>query len=58
MAHPSQSQDVEHTGPKSNPLDPRRRPSPGSSQKPVRDEPDHEAQSGPQQRESDNSKHS
>jgi hypothetical protein len=49
MGNPTQSQDVEHRGPKVNPLDSRQRQSRGSREKAARDPLDRKADTGPEQ---------
>lgn len=55
MGNPSQSQDVEHKGPRSNPLDSRPQPH-GSSEQPAQNELGREAEPNPEQQEGDDSK--
>jgi hypothetical protein len=55
MAHPSQSQDVEHKGTKPNPLASRQRQSGDRSEKVAQKQLDREAEAGPEQQEEDNS---
>jgi hypothetical protein len=55
MANRSQSQDVEHTGPKSNLLRSRQRQFRGSSEKAVQTELHRRAEAGPEQQEGDES---
>jgi len=55
MGRPSQSQDVEHKGPRSNPLNSRKRRARDSSDKSVQDELDQEAEPGPRQHDEDSS---
>ena len=56
MGNPSQSQDVEYKGQKSNPLGSRQRQSRDSAGRAVPDELDREAEPGLEQQEVDNSK--
>jgi hypothetical protein len=56
MANPSQSQDVEHQGPKFNPLDSRRRQSRRAFEDTVQDELDRAADPGQKQQEAIGSK--